>query len=95
VKGARRGATVHSTAHTSPHPTVLDTNCVLHQIDFLESAGSSGAFSNVVIPQTVMNEIRGLNVSVYNRMHTLLQVCAARRCPATSCSTLLRRSSFV
>ena len=54
--------------------TVLDANCVLHQIDFLESAGSSGAFTNVVIPQTVMNEIRGLNVSVYNRMHTLLQV---------------------
>ena len=54
---------------------VLDTSCVLHQIDFLESAGSSGAFTNVVIPQTVMNEIRGLNISVYNRMHTLLQVC--------------------
>jgi hypothetical protein len=58
----------------SPPLPVLDTNCVIHQIDFLESAGSSGAFSNVIIPQTVMNEIRGLNVSVYNRMHTLLQV---------------------
>ena len=78
VKGERRQPPRCLPCSHCPH-AVLDTNCVLHQIDFLESAGSSGAFSNVVIPQTVMNEIRGLNVSVYNRMHTLLQVRAPLR----------------
>ncbi|KAL7983928.1 hypothetical protein Chor_000804 [Crotalus horridus] len=41
-----------------PHYLLLDTNVVLHQIDVLEDA----AIGNVIIPQTVLQEVRKRNL---------------------------------
>jgi exosome complex exonuclease DIS3/RRP44 len=50
---------------------VVDTNVCLHQIDVLEHKSPVTAI--VVILQTVLQEIRHLNISVYRRLVALLQ----------------------
>uniref|UniRef100_A0A0K8RWL1 Exosome complex exonuclease RRP44 n=1 Tax=Crotalus horridus TaxID=35024 RepID=A0A0K8RWL1_CROHD len=47
-----------------PHYLLLDTNVVLHQIDVLEDA----AIGNVIIPQTVLQEVRKRSAAVYGRI---------------------------
>ena len=47
---------------------VVDTNVILHQMDVLESP----VFTNVIIMQTVANEVRNHSMPLYNRLRTLL-----------------------
>ncbi len=50
---------------------VLDTNVVLHQIDLLEQ--EVAPLCNVVILQTVLEEVRARSLPIYNRLHSLLR----------------------
>ena len=61
----------HGTQNTytrKKHYAVVDTNVILHQMDVLESP----VFTNVVIMQTVANEVRNHSMPLYNRLRTLL-----------------------
>lgn len=46
------------------HYLVLDTNVVLHQIDVLEE----DAVCNVIILQTVLEEVKHQNTAIYQRL---------------------------
>jgi exosome complex exonuclease DIS3/RRP44 len=50
---------------------VIDTNIALHQIDILEY--SCPIISMIVIAQTVLQELRHLNISVYRRIISILK----------------------
>ena len=50
---------------------VLDTNVVLHQIDVLEKP--TEAFANVIVLQTVLDEVRHRDIGVFNRLHALIR----------------------
>lgn len=50
---------------------VLDTNVVLHQMDLLEQ--DVDALRDVVVPQTVMAEVRHRDVSLYKRLQALVR----------------------
>lgn len=61
----------HGTQNTytrKKHYAVVDTNVILHQMDVLESP----VFTNVIIMQTVANEVRNHSMPLYNRLRTLL-----------------------
>lgn len=61
----------HGTQNTytrKKHYVVVDTNVILHQMDVLESP----VFTNVIIMQTVANEVRNHSMPLYNRLRTLL-----------------------
>lgn len=61
----------HGTLNTytnKKHYVVIDTNVVLHQMDVLESP----VFTNVIVMQTVANEVRNHSMPLYNRLRTLL-----------------------
>ena len=61
----------HGTQNTytrKKHYVVVDTNVILHQLDVLESP----VFTNVIIMQTVANEVRNHSMPLYNRLRTLL-----------------------
>ncbi|XP_063824089.1 exosome complex exonuclease RRP44 [Ostrinia nubilalis] len=47
-----------------PHYLVLDTNVVLHQMDILEE----DALSNVIILQTVLEEVKHQNTAIFQRL---------------------------
>lgn len=51
-----------------PHYTVLDTNVVLQAIDLLENPD---CFSDVIVPQIVLDEVRNKSYPVYVRLRTL------------------------
>lgn len=51
-----------------PHYLLLDTNVVLHQIDVLEDP----VFRNVIILQTVLQEVQHLNSSIYKRIRDMI-----------------------
>lgn len=51
--------------------TIIDTNIALHHMDFLEH--QSIASSLVVIPQTVLSELKKLNLSMERRLLSLLK----------------------
>jgi hypothetical protein len=53
------------------HLLVIDTNVAIHQIDALEC--NCPATALVVVLQTVLQEIRHLNLSIYRRITALLQ----------------------
>lgn len=55
---------------------LLDTNVILHQIDLLEQA--CPALCDVIIPQTVMQEVRHRHLGIYNRLHSLVKDDARR-----------------
>jgi exosome complex exonuclease DIS3/RRP44 len=59
------------------HYVVLDTNIPLGQMDVLEHPSS--AFTDVIIPQTVMEEVKHRNLSLYNRLQVLIKD-EKRRC---------------
>lgn len=52
------------TSFDYPHYLVLDTNVVLHQIDILEE----DALVNVIILQTVLEEVRHRNTALFQRL---------------------------
>lgn len=60
--------TSSSSLFSFPHYIVPDTNIVLHQIDFLEDA----AIKNVILSQTVVQEIKHLNACIYKRIRDLI-----------------------
>ena len=64
---------LRSQVSMSPHGhlLVIDTNIALHQIDVLEY--DCPATSLVVVLQTVLQELRKLNLSVYRRLMGLLE----------------------
>ena len=51
-----------------PHYIVIDTNVVLHQMDVLENP----VFTNVVVLQTVVNEVRNRSLPLFNRLRALM-----------------------
>lgn len=51
-----------------PHYLLLDTNVVLHQVDVLEDP----VFKNVILLQTVLQEVQHLNGSVYKRIRDII-----------------------
>lgn len=51
-----------------PHYVVLDTNIVLQAIDLLENPD---CFSDVIVPQIVLDEVRNRSYPVYMRLRTL------------------------
>lgn len=53
------------------HILVIDTNVALSQIDFFEH--KTPATSPVIVLQTVLQELRHLNISTYRRMLALMQ----------------------
>lgn len=57
-----------SKLYTFPHYLLPDTNVVLHQIDVLEDP----VFTNVILLQTVLQEVQHLNASVYKRIRELI-----------------------
>lgn len=58
----------------APAYLVLDTNIVLHQMDFLEHA----AVSDAVVTSVVLEEVRARNTSVYQRLRALVASDAKR-----------------
>lgn len=70
---------------------VIDTNVALHQIDLLES--ESQLLSALVFPQTTLQELRNLNVSVFKRVMALLKdeqrlsIFLPNQCDASSSCT--------
>ena len=53
---------------SSPHYLILDTNIVLEQIDLVESEG----LSNVIILQTVLQEVRHRSSPIYKRLKDVI-----------------------
>ncbi|EPQ31086.1 uncharacterized protein PFL1_01275 [Pseudozyma flocculosa PF-1] len=50
------------------HYVVVDTNAFLHQMDLLENP----AFTDVIVLQTVMDEVRHRSLPLYNRLKNLI-----------------------
>lgn len=57
-----------STLFTSPHYIIPDTNVVLHQMDVLKD----DAFKNVIVLQTVLQELRHRHAPGYNTIREIL-----------------------
>jgi exosome complex exonuclease DIS3/RRP44 len=56
------------------HFLVLDTNVVLHQMDLLESVvDQKPSLTNIVVLQTVLDEVRHRSLPLYNRLLALLR----------------------
>uniref|UniRef100_A0A2P2HYD4 Protein DIS3 homolog n=1 Tax=Hirondellea gigas TaxID=1518452 RepID=A0A2P2HYD4_9CRUS len=53
-----------------PHILVLDTNVALHQIDFL----CHESIHDVVVPQTVLHEVRHRSLPVYKRLRDIIDL---------------------
>lgn len=52
------------------HYIVLDTNIILHAIDLLEN---NDCFYDVVIPQTVLDEVKNRSFPIYQRIRSLVK----------------------
>ena len=61
-----------STVCTDPHYVVLDTNIVLNQIDVLEISAKDGGLTNVIILQTVLEEVRHRSSPIYKRLKDII-----------------------
>nr|XP_057914484.1 exosome complex exonuclease RRP44 [Doryrhamphus excisus] len=64
----QRDACIESNLCSFPHYLIPDTNVVLHQIDVLEDP----VIRNVVILQTVLQEVRHRSAPVYKRLKDLI-----------------------
>ncbi|XP_054885769.1 exosome complex exonuclease RRP44 [Poeciliopsis prolifica] len=64
----QRDACIESSLCPDPHYLVPDTNVVLHQIDVLEDP----VIRNVVILQTVLQEVRHRSAPVYKRLKDII-----------------------
>ncbi|VVT51095.1 uncharacterized protein SAPINGB_P002982 [Magnusiomyces paraingens] len=58
----------NSTSKRGPHYLVIDTNIALRAIDALEL---KSAFFDIIIPQTVLEEVRNRSLPVYQRLRNL------------------------
>ena len=54
------------------HYLVLDTNIILNQIDVLEASVKEGGFCNVIILQTVLEEVRHRSSPIYKRLKDVI-----------------------
>lgn len=54
----------------SIHYIVLDTNIILHAIDLLENVD---CFYDVVVPQTVLEEVKNRSFPIYQRIRSLVK----------------------
>ena len=52
---------------------IIDTNVALHQMDFLDVAVTDGVLQNMIVLQTVLEEVKHRNLSVYKRLKTMVQ----------------------
>ncbi|KAK2824440.1 hypothetical protein Q5P01_021615 [Channa striata] len=64
----QRDACIESSLCTYPHYLLPDTNVVLHQIDVLEDP----VIRNVIILQTVLQEIRHRSAPIYKRLKDII-----------------------
>lgn len=64
----QRDARIESNLCSFPHYLILDTNVVLHQIDVLEDP----IIRNVIILQTVLQEVRHRSAPIYKRLKDLV-----------------------
>ncbi|CCE79447.1 Piso0_001511 [Millerozyma farinosa CBS 7064] len=53
-----------------PHYVIIDTNIALHAIDLLESAE---CFYDVIITQTVLDEVKNVSFPIYSRLRALVK----------------------
>jgi len=54
---------------------VLDTNVLLHQMDLLEACAAKaerGLLANLIVLQTVLDEVRGNNLKLYTRVRAFI-----------------------
>ncbi|KAI5954638.1 DIS3 [Candida jiufengensis] len=58
------------TTNNKPHYIVLDTNIVLHAIDLLEN---TQCFYDVIVPQTVLEEVKNRSFPIYQRLRNLVK----------------------
>ncbi|KAG1223994.1 hypothetical protein G6F35_004307 [Rhizopus arrhizus] len=58
-----------STSIVGPHYLIPDTNVFISQLDIMEHP----AIKDVIVLQTVKEEIRHLNIAVYNRLNAILE----------------------
>ena len=65
------GAVLLSASPFEHRYLVLDTNVVLHQMDLLEL--SIPPLCDVVMLQTVMQEVKHQDIGLYNRLHALIR----------------------
>ncbi|CAK7915230.1 exosome complex exonuclease Dis3p [[Candida] anglica] len=54
----------------SPHYVVLDTNIILHAIDLVENID---CFFDVIVPQTVLEEVKNRSFPIYQRIRSLVK----------------------
>jgi len=59
------------TTDGKPHYVILDTNIVLHAIDILES---TQCFYDVIVPQTVLEEVKNRSFPIYQRLRNLVKL---------------------
>jgi len=57
---------------SEPHYIVLDTNIILNQIDILEVSAKEGGFQNVIVLQTVLEEVRHRSSPIYKRLRDVI-----------------------
>ncbi|XP_037798557.1 exosome complex exonuclease RRP44-like, partial [Penaeus monodon] len=62
-------STSDSTLVRNPHHIIIDTNVALHQIDVL----CHDDIKNVIIPQTVLQEVRHRSLPVYKKLRDLIE----------------------
>jgi len=62
---------VPDTFDGADHILVLDTNIVLHQIDFI---AEDECVNHVVVPYTVLQEVRHRNMGIYARLRALCRI---------------------
>ena len=55
-----------------PHYIILDTNIILNQIDILEVSAKDGGFQNVIVLQTVLEEVRHRSSPIYKRLRDII-----------------------
>ena len=68
-----------SSLFSEPHYVVLDTNIILNQIDILEVSAKEGGFQNVIVLQTVLEEVRHRSSPIYKRLTAPWPVTSSSR----------------
>ena len=67
-----QGAEQHAVLGSKPHILVMDTNIILHHLDTIEDSRTINLIKNVVVLQTVLDEIRGRNPGIYTRIRNIV-----------------------
>ena len=74
IRGTRiKSSDICSSLSKSAHQVLLlfDTNIFIHHMDVLEN--NCPLFTNFVVLETVLNEVKNLNMSLYHRLLVLLR----------------------